>query len=121
MDKRLKKLWVADLRSGRFVQATGSLRKTQGHGKRRAERNGYCCLGVLSCRLARNKAVKATGWKWKGALWQHSDGRWRNGLLPEDVRAVCKLSLEQETELTRMNDGAGASFSKIANYLETNL
>ncbi len=36
LTKQFKKLWVAALRSGKYQQITGQLRKE----------NGFCCLGV---------------------------------------------------------------------------
>lgn len=47
MNKRIKKLWVAALRSGKYKQGTGQLRRGRIDPR-------YCCLGVLE-----NLAVKA--------------------------------------------------------------
>jgi hypothetical protein len=49
MNKQVKKLWLAALRSGKYKQTTGQLR----YGQKR-ENLAYCCLGVLE-----DLAVKA--------------------------------------------------------------
>lgn len=57
MKKRVKKLWLAALRSGEFKQAPNTLREGSGKSAR------YCCLGVL-CELHRRNS-KTPG-RWKG-------------------------------------------------------
>lgn len=52
MKAEVKAQWIADLRSGDFVQASGRLKTTlqpdtRGMGKVEVPTIGYCCLGVL--------------------------------------------------------------------------
>ena len=50
MNKEIKEKWLAALRSGKYVQSTGALRKP-GDAK-----DSFCCLGVLC------DAVDPSGW-----------------------------------------------------------
>lgn len=94
MDATLKAKWIAALRSGKFKQGRGQLRKG----------NEYCCLGVL-CKVARIP-ISASG-----------ESAGKSGYKLIDRRISSKAS---ET-LWRMNDHQMASFSQIADYIEANL
>lgn len=119
MKPSLAKLWAADLRSGKFTQATGTLHKTFGMGTSRDDRAGHCCLGVLSCRVTRLKAVKETGWKYDDAsgCWS-CDGGAINGKLPTQVREVIGLRIDEQGDLVILNDQKAKTFSQIARYVE---
>lgn len=117
MKRSLAKAWVADLRSGRFVQTEGVLHSVAGVGRSRSERAGYCCLGVLSTRICRLKAVKETGWKWTGEEWSHPDGRSEDSNIPLAIQAAIGLSEEEHDTLASLND-AGETFKQLANRIE---
>lgn len=131
MKKRLRDAWVADLRSGKFAQATGLLHKTEATGRGRTDRAGYCCLGVLSCRIAGLAAVKETGWKWDGQQWRRDReadelvGTVEDGVLPVIVQSAVGLSSNAFGQLIEMNDGSEEtrprSFAQIAKWIEKNI
>jgi hypothetical protein len=103
MNKRVKKLWLKALRSGKYVQGQGTLRRgTKPHQK-------HCCLGVLSELAIADGAIK----------------QFRGGYLS---KAVCKWAgLESldpilgprstSTTASELNDG-GKSFECIAKRIE---
>jgi hypothetical protein len=80
MNKERKARWVEALRSGRYKQATGALKKE----------DGYCCLGV-ACDLAAQDGVG----KWLGdnhygaaKFWGGGDeDNWSDAELTESVAA----------------------------------
>lgn len=113
MNKRVKKLWIADLRSGEIEQAQHRLRDSD---------DGRCCLGVL-CDVFKRE----TG---KGA-WRHDkDGDWvfavagqRDGsTLPEPVWKWAGMSddnplLTKTVTPASLND-TGHDFNYIADRIE---
>lgn len=118
MDKRLVKAWVADLRSGKFPQCAGTLHRVEGEGtgRTRMKRAGYCCLGVLSVRIAKHKTVLETGWEWDGKMWRRGSFFGRS-YIPVEVRDAIGLSREQARSLMIAND-KGRTFPQIANMIE---
>jgi hypothetical protein len=122
MDKKIKEKWVQALRSGKYKQTKGALRRAgvkaptdiaNGYG------NGYCCLGVL-CKVVSPK----TSWKADSSNPTIRSFLGDNALPPEPV--MDKVNLESPTEndiffgLPSMND-SGKSFSVIADYIEKEL
>ena len=109
MDKRVKKKWVAALRSGEYARGTGALRKTYKKGPDR-----FCCLGVL-CDI-----VSPGQW---GPHRTHKeflsfDGKeWQ---LPLDLRERLGISSIEQLHLIDMND-SGKNFNMIADWIEENL
>lgn len=121
MNSEIKKLWCEKLRSGEYEQGKGSLRPDGN-----AELGGYsfCCLGVL-CDLA--LAVP----KLKGA-WE-KDYFLVDGLAPVQMAGLLPIAIAEwaglyrgteernpQCTLARLNDD-GATFSRIADYIEANL
>jgi len=114
MNPKLKRDWIAALRSGKFRQGGGKLREEAGGNPR------YCCLGVL-CEIS---GVPFDG---------------DSMFLPATVRDLAGLASysgsrrhEVETLLANMNDGCGPvppdaqdehthSFPEIATWIEKNL
>lgn len=98
MDAKLKKKWIKALRSGKYKQCKGNLRQGE----------TFCCLGVLA-HQADMKFSRQTDGIYTPKEHRHSyDPIWN--LVGESFGR----------ELSGMNDG-GASFSKIADYIEKNL
>jgi len=102
---RIKKL-IAALRSGKYRQTTGALRKG----------NRFCCLGV-ACEVHR----KATG---KGR-WRHIQGNWEYkkeiSLLPTDVSkwfGITRDPLLGGPSAASLNDMDKADFPYIADQFE---
>jgi hypothetical protein len=121
MNKRIKAEWIVELRSGKYVQGTGQLRKVEldSFGKPHSE---FCCLGVLCNMYAKahpRLAAKEKDpmsfmgedcfpplkvYKWAGfkTINQHD----QNHILVGDTN----------DSLAEVNDG-GASFNEIADIL----
>ena len=122
MDLETKKKWVSALRSGKYLQGHGQLRKSNGQDQ-------FCCLGVLQDLVAPEKWVQSiTGWKADGCA---------GGLTIELMNKI-KMDHHKTSILVDMNDGltcgeseAGfplfeidhepKSFKVIANYIEENM
>ena len=102
MDAKIKQLWVNALRSGKYRQARGFLRKN----------GAMCCLGVL-CEIQ--------GMDWKKAKEEYFD------FVTDDVPREFNAGLRrpQRHTLAEMNDGEMGhkkhSFREIADYIAKNL
>jgi hypothetical protein len=100
----IKARWVEALRSGRYQQGTGLLRKD----------DAYCCLGVL-CDL-----VEPENWERypSGTYGQRvHDG---NNLLPGHIASLTKIDQNSQWDLANMND-RGKTFAEIADHIEAHL
>lgn len=106
--KANRKLWVEALRSGKYEQASGHLRTTE----------GYCCLGVLA---------DIAGAKWRpdgfGAFYAEVDCWGSRSIAPSFVRAFVGLKDEcgmfgDDDTLAERND-SGTTFSEIADIIES--
>jgi hypothetical protein len=112
MDIAIRNAWVADLRSGHFVQTQGNLKD----GK------GFCCLGVLASRYAdswvgpeddRMVPVRNNVCLAEGGLDQQN----RSGKLSSQFLAEMELSPMQAATLMSAND-CHCSFSQVADIIE---
>lgn len=63
-NKERLRLWVADLRSGGFEQARGTLRSEEG---------AYCCLGV-ACEVFARESGTPTRWEMRPEFYDEDDG-----------------------------------------------
>lgn len=117
MNKRVKKLWIAALRSGKYRKTTQRLRRKQGDGE-----FGYCCLGVLS-ELFRQEHPRSGEW-----LEESTFRSTRNTADSSETtlpRCVQKWSgvpdanpdVGRMMNLARLND-SGKSFDHIADRIE---
>src|ERR1051325_8479035 len=107
MNKKIKKLWINALRSGKYKQTRGKLRYD----------DTYCCLGVL-CDLHR----KITKNKWKpDNCPRHYEYFGEKGALPKKVYSWAKITDDNQQALIDLNDNLNATFKKIANYIEEKL
>jgi hypothetical protein len=107
MKKDIKTKWLEALRSGKYQQGRGVLRRLN---------DTYCCLGVL-CDI-----LGPTKWKPKFDGTTETVMGW-NGevtLLSVCELAEIELSSGNMFDLVNLND-AGKSFVEIANYIEENL
>ncbi len=95
MDKKLKSKWLKALRSGRYKQTKGFLRRG----------DHYCCIGVL-CQIQRANFEKLN-------MKELKIGKYADGLTEKNL-----------SHLAQMNDGTLAageprcSFKQIADYIE---
>jgi hypothetical protein len=96
----LKMKWLEALRSGKYKQATGVLRRE----------DTYCCLGVLA------DVVDSTKWKERYEdsgtcyAWDKTEPAYK---LPDDI-----LDQEVQAQLIEMNDD-GEDFNRIAEKVES--
>lgn len=97
MDAKLKAKWVKALRSGEYVQGTGSL---YNHGR-------YCCLGVLACVYNGEKQSEGAF----GTAGYNDSGY---GIATREVGE------EEKDGLAIMNDN-GIPFELIAGFIQENL
>lgn len=106
MNKRIKKLWLKALRSGKFKQANGAMREEDPDGYK-----GYahCCLGVLE-----QIRCDETGKKFRenDSLLAPVTMKWA-GLTTDDPI----LAPRKQTYAAEMNDD-GKSFKFIADRIE---
>jgi hypothetical protein len=116
MDQKLRDAWATDLESGNFTQCSGSLHRIEPEGLTKKEqqlkdnRAGWCCLGVLSPRIARLKKVKETGWVWQKDKWIHAGIHGDSdvdsfGFIPSEVCGVIGLGSGAQQQLSDLNDG----------------
>lgn len=110
MNARIKKLWVKALRSGKYKQGIGQLRRDNGEPK-------FCCLGVLCDIHAKTR---------QGQTW-NEDGSYddEDSDLPLSVVEWAELDssdpvLGTKRRASQIND-AGESFEYIAKLIEKRL
>jgi len=95
--KEIADEWVKELRSGKFKQGRGKLKRD----------DSYCCLGVL-CEISKQEYKNDHGFlsyeiqTWAG---MHTNTGYLKGL---------------DTSLIRLNDGMVFTFDKIADIIEEN-
>lgn len=107
MNKEIKALWIADLRSGKHPQGTGAL----------CSKGRFCCLGRL-CELAVEAGVCAVASLSQDAV--SYDGA--DAILPRSVREWSELSSSTGYygighSLAYDNDN-GKTFTEIADIIE---
>ena len=142
MNARVKKSWLAALRSGKYKQARGALRELMEDdddesGEGEPVVTGYCCLGVLCDLYAKSTPGRRRGHTW-GEGWDGNLFLGEEGSLPDEVREWAGFpeegdegrfyrrtkngSLETAQDvLVALNDSTKASFKKIAEWVEKNL
>lgn len=111
--KKLMRKWIAALRSRRYKQGTGALRK-KGPTARSVDR--FCCLGV-ACNII-NKDLWVTSELTSDDNYNY---RFKEGLdvgmLRQSYLDKIGISRDVQSELIEMNDNR-KKFYEIANYLE---
>jgi hypothetical protein len=115
MDPVVKAAWLEALRSGRYEQTTGVLRRET------KKRSGFCCLGVVCD--TREGSQERWGEKDENGEWAHF-GEHHSAYLPKDVEEAINLDPAARNHLVVMNDGFGEnkhSFLEIADWIEANL
>ena len=104
MNKEYKEKWIAALRSGKYKQGTGSLRKN----------DKFCCLGVL-CDI-----VDSSKWELPRSEGTPIVYDSRTSYLPEKIKNNLNIEYRQQKDLAELND-EGKSFNEIADWIEENL
>jgi len=102
MNKQLKSKWVKALRSGKYRQGFGTLKKRHDINHRTV----YCCLGVLRELMP--------------APYQKLESK-NGGTLSKGQLTVADISYKVQNRLVNMNDGFHNSFTEIADYIEQKL
>lgn len=97
--------WVKALRSSKYKQAQGQLKKD----------DGFCCLGVL-CDLA----VKDGGKPWGISYHNDSSVGIHEAYLPEDMSEFLfgKQAYDIQDFLAGLNDNYNYNFKEIADVIE---
>ena len=97
MKDNIKTKWIKALRSGKFLQGRGHLKKCRGRGNQPS----YCCLGVL-----------------RGIIHQYSK-LMQGGDAYLNNKHLEEVGLDNGTQrtLAQFND-SGRSFKIIADYIE---
>lgn len=111
-DSEVKRKWIEALRSGKYDQGHGTLRR----------KNTFCCLGV-QLDIAGCRWEKVTQETMDDVIYipyvnlTHVSGQ---GFWSYDYMEEIGLSSEEMRQLANMND-IGSSFNEIADYIEKNL
>ena len=105
MEQEYKQPWVKALRSSKYEQGKGLLKRN----------NKYCCLGVL-CEI--NKLEEKIR---NDRIYFNYKDNFSCGFLPLNFREEAGITDEEEQQLIKMNDDAGKSFKEIADWIEVNL
>lgn len=114
MKRELKQKWTDGLRSGKYKQAHGYLRSSE----------GYCCLGVLLDVLGKGQ--------WERDDCSHGIGYFLDvAALPSPVfllkelegrgREATGLSNSEEARCITLNDTEKLPFSDIASWVDANV
>lgn len=110
MKKSVMKRWVAALRSGKYSQGRGRLRKNE------TEVTQYCCLGVL-CDISKQGTFKRDGITYTAKSERQS----YKGMLPPSIIKWAGMSeggqLPDGRYLWNIND-SGTAFTTIADLIE---
>lgn len=115
LSKVLKRRWVRALRSEKYQQGRGMLRRTNEDNGEPLVVPTYCCLGVL-CEVQKVPRARHGGYNFgraAGVSIGTVKGKLRR-LLNEDHYDIVD-------KLIDMNDDQRCSFSKIADYIERTL
>lgn len=105
INKDVKKLWTAALRSGEYRQTTGVLKAPSG---------GYCCLGVLLSTMEGESCFS-------GNVQDGYEAFGRIGCLPQEQAQNYGIDANTESKLVELNDDDGKSFAQIADWIDSNL
>lgn len=128
MNKEIKEIWVKALRSGKYTQCKGALRKDF------SDQKYFCCLGVL-CDLHRKLVLKTSDKVWikrKNANKEDktyvrhmhveflpaSVADWAG--IPLNGGPTTRVPLEHGNDLAHHNDN-GVTFNEIADIIEKEL
>lgn len=113
INKKLIRKWVTALRSRRYKQGRGTLRR---HGNTKKCVDRFCVLGVL-CDLVDKKGWNIPDtWHSNEIINYELDGDKRNSYLPRVIKDKIGIGID-ERYISVMND-EGCEFNQIANYLE---
>lgn len=131
MNPAIKQLWIDALRSGKYVQTDGQLRRK--HGEANDTFCTYCALGVL-CDIAADHGigewddesfdcsrVNLTGcYDRSDQMLPYSVQKWAGITHANPSVHITNTSTPYWETIVHLNDGQNYSFEEIAEILETN-
>ena len=103
-------LWVEALRSGKYNQTSGTLKR-----EKEDESYAYCCLGV-ACEIFPLGKWRETGGDSEAYITDSFANEFI-GMPPDSFYDLVGLSLNDAEELASAND-SGSSFEEIADLIE---
>lgn len=115
MDPTVKVKWLEALRSGKYEQGNGALRRVEG--------NAFCCLGVLADVCGEKWSLHPSGTKYQleGDIHFWATNTPSYGTLTDQFCQSVGLPVAARTELVSLNDQKRKSFKEIAVYIEEKL
>lgn len=118
MDPEDKARWIDALRSGKFRQGEGNLRRKQSNNGVR-----HCCLGVYAevCGVEFTPILPPITTGTVIYSFQFPEYREDYTTLPEGWARPRGISDEVQNHLMKMNDEDGCSFTEIADWVDANL
>ena len=140
MNKQVKKLWLDALKSGKYAQGKGRLRKRLSSGRRFEELlcslawdagklDSYCCFGVL-CDLSINHHNSSSRWAGitspsGGAFQYNNEGSAYEGMPPSGVTDWAGLTTVNVSDLADINDRVRTpendNFAEVIECIEEDL
>lgn len=114
MDKTWKRKWVKALRSGEYIQGTGTLCQYD----REQGSLTFCCLGVLT------DIVDPDSWEGEDDLRNSRlsniyYGNEQDNHIPAAITMVTALEDGYQRALVNLNDTKGMTFNEIADWIES--
>ena len=126
MNKEVKKIWLTALRSPKYLQAKGRLRRIILAG----DHEGYCCLGVL-CDLSISHHNAASLWTEGSrtgvgrAFKFDGEGDGYAGMPPPEVMKWAGLNNTHAEALSTINDQPNTpkneNFAEVIQFIESTL
>lgn len=114
---KILKAWVKALKSGKYKQTKGALKRKTSHGI------GYCCLGVLCSIVEGAEFDKQPDAKGEYSVYYGGHSSVAN--LPDPIAQQLGITNNEEGILIDMNDGdkncSRKKFSTIATWIEKNI
>lgn len=108
MKQAVAEQWITALRSDEYTQCTGQLK----------DGGGYCCLGVLTDLYV--KAGEPGQWEDHNFIYTDEPGYQRTEAFAVPYPVVAWAGLKETKYATALNDDERWSFSKIADWIESN-
>lgn len=108
MDAKLKTEWIDALRSGKYRQTKGVLKRGAEHGGPFS----YCCLGVL-CEVQGAESSRETDCR---DIFNYEERAYT-----PPFKFCGGLTGSEMDVLVSMNDSQGNNFAQIADYIEENI
>ncbi len=104
MNQEVKQKWLEALRSKRYTQGRGALRRGQ----------AYCCLGVLC------DAIDSSKWQQEHNIYNKDSYSYNRctGTPPASVSKEAGLTPQQESLMVKYNDTDMLDFDEIADKIE---